>query len=163
MLQSGGDTIRLMPRNVMTVVPSYKIQCEGFVSQWTAVLSGEDQKTFRVNFLVWRPSADGEVLTLVGQNLFPVEYRSGHSVYDLQPEPSDRIHVEAGDVVGVYTFNTQDITAQYGIQLLNVQDDITIFHKYGLDTFSNETIRISFSPTEQSSGVLPMIAAEIGT
>lgn len=151
-----------MPRNVMTVVPSYKIQCEGFVSRWTAVLSGEDQKTLRINFLVWRPSADGEVLTLVGQNLFPVEYRSGQSVYNLQPEPSDRIRVEVDDLVGVFTFYTQDITARYGIQLLNVQDDITILHKYGLDTFGNETIQISFSPTEQSSGVLPMVAAEIG-
>lgn len=163
MLQSGGDNIQLMPINVMTLVPSFTFQCAGFVSQWTVVLSGEDQHSFDINFLVWRPSADNDFLTLVGQNLFSVEYKSSRSVYVLQPKPSNRIHVKVGDVIGVYTFYTDDINAQYGIQLMSVQDNITIYHKHGLDTSGNETFQVSFLPTERSSSVLPMITAEIGT
>ena len=163
MLQLVGDKLQLMPTDVVTVIPSYSVQCEGFVSQWSVVLSGEDQTTFDINFLVWRPSGDSNSLTLVGQNLFSVEYKSGQSVYVLQPQTSDRINVNVGDVIGVYTFYTEDITMQYGIRLMNTQDSIKILHKQGLETFSNETTQVSFSQMEQSTlSPLPMIIAQIG-
>lgn len=161
-LQSGGDEVNLMPTEILTLIPSYTVQCEGFVSQWSVVLLGEDKSMFDVNFLIWRPGVDNDVLTLVGQNLFSIGYSSGQSVYVLQPNAADMIHVNVGDVIGLYSFFTEDIIEQYGVQLVNVPDNITIFHKLGFDTSSGQNFEISLSSMEQSSSLLPLIAVEIG-
>ena len=109
---------------VQAIITSYQFHCCGNVIAWqTYVEPGGDsyEGAYDITFQVWRPSptvnSDG-CYGLVGENAFTSisspNYISGGRI-SVPPEPTNRITVQPGDVVGFYAVSRLGSNA--GIQL----------------------------------------------
>ncbi len=113
----GGGEPRFEVTPVQVIIPSYKFNCYGQITEWRAFVEGSGgghfgDQPYSITFQVWRPSSppDGQY-TIVGFNDFlPIsladpDVDNGVNqgiVTGMVPLENERIEVQPGDVVGFY-------------------------------------------------------------
>ncbi len=106
--QDYGDKEQQIPRFHQAIIPSYKFQCCGNVTEWRMDLSpagSDDNEQYTLNLQVWRPSPTvANTYNLVGNNRFPALSLSdgGAVVQVITPSPGNYIPFRSGDVLGVH-------------------------------------------------------------
>ena len=131
----GGGEPRFEVTPVQVIIPSYKFDCYGQITEWKAFVerSGRGHfgdQPYSITFQVWRPSSppDGQY-TIVGLNDFSpilladpdVDNGVNQGIVTGVPLESERIEVQPGDVVGFYFSSSRD--DDNGIQFAKPSDN----------------------------------------
>lgn len=96
------------------VVPHYMFMCSTVITSWEAIINTEKQSSL-IQFQAWRWNLNVSGYQIVGSNTFSRKYMDGvrqkakRFVYTVQ-EPQQQIHVEPGDIVGVFA---KDVKISY--------------------------------------------------
>ena len=104
----------ILPRGYQAIVPSYRFNCNGNITEWTIAVTQIDK--YDLELQVWRPSPTGDDTrgyVLIGQNSFnrhipnrpPKNSSKLLGVIQATPRPEDQLQVEPGDILGVYVFS----------------------------------------------------------
>ena len=121
----GGGEPRFEVAPVQVIIPSYKFNCYGQITEWRAFVEGSGNiqyanQSYSATFQVWRPNSppDGQY-TIVGLNeFFPIPLADPNTadrgIVTGVPLDSERIEVQPGDVVGFYLESSR--TDDDGIQ-----------------------------------------------
>ncbi len=108
----GGKEPRFEDNPIQAIITSYKFDCCGVVTEWTALVEKNDEPdAYTISFQVWRPNSPSPVdtdgcYTMQGTNDFsPIslgDRDTARGIVTGVPQVSERIEVQPGDVVGFY-------------------------------------------------------------
>ena len=168
-MESGLKSV-ILPLQHQAIVPSYKFQCCGTITQWTVSIANNGNDTMDVLSLqVWRPSLSVDetgCYDLVGNNNFS-SVSLDSELTSVTPLPHERIQFQPGDVLGFYVENGQQV--EYGGVLmlcdLNEQGDRgyeteEVWYATNL-VFSNANCLAAVGPgrlLDSSTNVAPIIS-----
>lgn len=111
----------ILPLQHQTIIPSYKFQCCGAITEWMLSMAVVDNNTREtLSLQVWRPSPAVDktgCYTLVGSNNFTSSALQGQLTV-LTPAPHERIEFEPGDVLGFYVENVEVGFTEGGVMML---------------------------------------------
>lgn len=126
-IESGLKSV-ILPLQHQAIVPSYKFQCCGMITEWKVSIASIANDTMDILSLqVWRPSPSANetgCYNLVGNNNFSsVSLKS--KLTSVTPLPHERIRFQPGDVLGFYVENGQEVEYSGVMMLcdLNEQGD----------------------------------------
>lgn len=167
----------IFPLQHQAIIPSYKFQCCGTVTEWAVSIAsngGSNDSTMDILSLqVWRPSSsvnETGCYNLVGNNNFSsVSLESDSEMTSVTPLPHEQIHFQPGDVLGFYMENGQGVEyTSSGVMMLcdlNEQGDRgyeteEVWYATNL-VFSNAQCLAAVGPgrlLDSSTNVAPIIA-----
>lgn len=111
----------ILPLQHQAIVPSYKFQCCGTITEWYVSIASSGSDTMDILSLqVWRPSPsvnDTGCYTLVGNNNFS-SVSLDSEMTSVTPLPHEQIHFQPGDVLGFYVENGQQVEYSSGVMML---------------------------------------------
>lgn len=100
----------ILPLQHQTIIPSYKFQCCGVITEWMLSIAVSDNSTREtLSLQVWRPSPAVEqsgCYNLVGSNNFTAASPQGQLTV-VTPAPHERIEFQPGDVLGFFVENVE--------------------------------------------------------
>ena len=114
----GGDSTR----RSQAIVTSYQFHCCGDITEWQAYMrpggGRHNRGVYTIHFQVWRPSPTVTgCYSLVEENRFPGVTLTDRRVSET-PEPTNRISVRPGDVLGYFVSSSRAGPGQQqGIQM----------------------------------------------
>ena len=119
-MESGLKSV-VFPLQHQAIIPSYKFQCCGTITEWEVSIASSGSNTMDVLSLqVWRPSPsvnETGCYNLVGNNNFSsVSLES--ELTSVTPLPHEQIHFQPGDVLGFYVENGQQVEYASGVMML---------------------------------------------
>lgn len=142
------------------VIAYQTIPCSGEITAWSASVQGK----FMLSFLVWEQNSSS-VYNLIGRNDFPVTSdENSIAVMNFEPAKSDRIAVNAGQVVGLYSI-AEGTDLEAGVKAVMVPpqtggQNITYdFETQSLDGITS--IDVDITSIRSVPDVRPLISAVI--
>ena len=98
-----GDRHSVIPRGYQALIPSYRFNCSGNITEWLIGLASQTVESIEIELQVWRPvNNSGLCFNKVGGNIFTV--LSKVQVANLMP--TKQIEFQSGDVVGFRLLNS---------------------------------------------------------
>ena len=93
-------------KGTQTIIPSLVVECSGQVVAWDAFVEHHESNT--VQFQIWRPLIinDTSSYILIGANTLVNMKPLDHKI-SLNIDDSSRISVEVGDIIGIYTGDSE--------------------------------------------------------
>ena len=164
----------IFPLQHQAIVPSYKFQCCGTITEWAVSIASDGVGNDTMDVLslqVWRPSPsvnETGCYTLIGNNNFSsVSLES--ELTSVTPLPHEQIHFQPGDVLGFYVENSQAV--EYGSSGVMMLCDLNERGDRGYETeevwyatnliFSNAKCLAAVGPgrlLDSSTNVAPIIS-----
>ena len=104
----------IFPLQHQAIVPSYKFQCCGTITEWAVSIAsdGGNDTMDVLSLQVWRPSSsvnETGCYNLVGNNNFSAVSLVESELTSVTPLPHEQIHFQPGDVLGFYVENGQQV------------------------------------------------------
>ena len=107
------------------LVNRYVFSCNGTISEWQAYVVGRGAHP--LEFHVWRSISDNDTFLLVGSNVFAIVQPTGDLLAVAIP-PEERIQMQAGDIVGIRSVQSNEIEDNFQIQALGTRSSCLSFH-----------------------------------
>ena len=149
-----------LPDRVQALVPAYKIQCRGILTELTAQVSGDDTQ---IIFQVWRPTPTAGSYTILA-DLRYLDLGSTREGDIITVMPLVMIPVRPGDVIGFYIDNSEDgdqIQLQYE-NGSNVAAETTVYYFEGSDVPLCNFSLCDASHVSSIGNIAPLISVQIG-
>ena len=154
--------VSLAPPEVLVLMPHYRVDCEGNISNWLVVFNGKHNESFQITFTVWQPDLENKQYTLVGKNQLILNYLENVNLYNLTVNEEDQIFVNPGNVIGFYTNSSESLNeSECGVRVsLADPQVVTYYYPYsGLE--ENSSLNIDDQRKIQVY-VLPLVAPFVG-
>lgn len=120
-MDSGLDSATI-PLQHQAIIPSYRFDCCGNITEWSVSISISENDTVDVLSLqVWRPSPtvnDTGCYSLVGNNNF-TSISPGSQITLVTPPLQERIQFQPGDVLGFYVECALEQDSEGGMVMLS--------------------------------------------
>lgn len=113
----------IVPFQHQAIIPSYKFQCCGAITEWTiSIVINENDTMDNLSLQVWRPTQSVNntgCYNLVGSNNLTSASLDGDSELTIvTPPPHEWIEFQPGDVLGFYAENTKVELEGGGVMML---------------------------------------------
>lgn len=141
---------------IQALVPAYQITCNGTLLQW-GILT-EKQGQHNIHLQVWRATRYG-AYSLIGTNTFNLKPPNGQKTFILTPNPSNRIIVQDGDIIGFHLEKNESITDEFSIQYHTNATGIDIHYMQSLEPLQEIHSNTLYVTLRNAA---PMITASIG-
>ena len=154
--------VSLAPPEVLFLMPHYRIDCEGYISNWQVVFTGKHNESFEITFTVWQPDSENKQYTLVGKNQLILNYLENVNLYNLTVNEEDRIFVNPGNVIGFYTNSSESLNeSEYGVRVSLADSQVTTYYYPYSGLEGNSSLNIDDAQKSQVD-FLPLVAACVG-